>query len=63
MTEKTWHEIIKDTFITTLECAKEIEPGTHEWDFVWSALHTFKEYAEKREERERKKAKPPNTEI
>lgn len=43
-------ELIKKTFLECLEAAKDVQPNTPEWEFVWSALYAFKTYAEEKDD-------------
>lgn len=52
MNEKELQNEIQKTYIYALEAAKNLEPCSPEWDFVWGILNTSKEYLE-----EKKRAK------
>jgi hypothetical protein len=45
---ESWEKVIREAFLASLEAAKEIEPNTPEWTFVWNTLHCFKSYAERK---------------
>lgn len=55
-----WEEIVRNSFLTTLEAAKYIKPGTPEWDCVWHCLQGYKLYAERNHEYEKMTTAPKN---
>ncbi len=43
-----WDKLIRESFLSALEAAKEIQPNTPQWSFIWDLLSYFKLYAERK---------------
>jgi len=49
MTNEQFVELIKNSFLMSIQMAKDVKPLTPEWDFVWGILDLCKEYYEESE--------------
>lgn len=54
-TEQEYESLVRQTYLHSLDAAKDLKPNTPEWELVWSVLDSAKDYYEskKRDEDER----------